>query len=919
MPNQEPTAAPMSLTFVGREDALVPLRRAVEAAHAGHAQTVVVHGPEGIGKTALIGRLTAELTDVAVVRVDAVTTSSLTPYGIAERLLLALTGDPAARLEGDSPAAAGARLVGAIDSHAERRPLLIHLDDLQLCDRESMEAILFAQRRLLAEPVVSVFSGRAEGTAWSPLDTSPWPPRTRFIPLGGLTAAEIDDLVGPLGLSEPWTTSATLAAATNGNPLHLQALLAASPPARARHLLGDGGSPTSPHRLLAERVTSYGLAAWGIASTLAVADAPLPLDALRRASDVPDADREVASLERDGIIERPAGSPDDVWFSSNAYAAAVADALDPADRTRCHERLALVTTGFEQLRHRVSAAEECDDALADDLVAAALVESAAGRLQTGARCRLWASQLTRRPEARAQLACEAIRSFVVATEESQALAIAPVLSQLPDTAATMEARAALAFAQGRLAAARTQLLAAVDRADSEGAVDAGIRVRLGLAYVDCLLARGREAAEASRRVVEQDDELTQPTALAFLALARALQDGASAGLDQLAHLPDDTAEVAPHDLTALVVRGQLRGLTGDLDGAIADLSAGVRRRGAVIGRVLGLGAYVHLTWAQYFAGSWEAAHRTLDVVRETSSDGARQFDRPILHSLSAILAAGAGDGARAREDVDRAEQLAAAADFDGPMLHVSLARAAIAQALGRPAEVVEHLAALRPPRIEPDRHRLNAVLWLPSLVDARVAVGDPEAAAADLAELAERARAGAGGSDGGGLAVPLAWARGRVLEGRGEPDAALAALGLGLSAISPQGEPAWYRAHVRAARGRLLIATGGVTDGAADLGRAEQSFRAMGAAAFADRCAREIASATSPGPAVPDWLGELTPRERETADLVARGWTNKEIAAHQFVSPKTVEYHLRNTYIKLGITSRRELRDMLQARSASGT
>jgi DNA-binding CsgD family transcriptional regulator len=490
-----------------------------------------------------------------------------------------------------------------------------------------------------------------------------------------------------------------------------------------------------------------------------------------------------------------------------------------------------------------------------------------------------------------------------------------VLNQLPETAATLEARAALSFAQGRLVSARGQLLASIDRADADGVVEAGARVRLGLAYVDCVLALGREAAEASRRVVEQHDDLTGPTALAFLALARALQDGARAGLDQLADLPVDTAEISPHEITALVVRGQLRGLTGDLDGAIADLSAGVRRRGAVIGRVLGLGAYVHLTWAQYFAGSWEAAHRTLDVVRETSSDGARQFDRPILHSLSAILAAGEGDGATARKDVDRAEQLATAADFDGPMLHVSLARAAIAQALGHPAEVIEHLAGLRPPRIEVDRYRLNAVLWLPALVDARVAVGDQDAAASDLAELVELTGAGAGGPDDGGLAVPLAWARGRVLEGRGRSDAALAAFELGLSAGCPQGEPMWYRAHVRAARGRLLVATGRGTDGVADLRRAEQSFRALGASAFADRCARELAHTTPLGPVVPDQLGELTPRERETADLVARGWTNKEIAAHQFVSPKTVEYHLRNTYIKLAITSRRELRDLLQARS----
>ena len=47
------------------------------------------------------------------------------------------------------------------------------------------------------------------------------------------------------------------------------------------------------------------------------------------------------------------------------------------------------------------------------------------------------------------------------------------------------------------------------------------------------------------------------------------------------------------------------------------------------------------------------------------------------------------------------------------------------------------------------------------------------------------------------------------------------------------------------------------------------------------------------------------------AGLVARGYTNKEVAAELFVTAKTVEYHLRNTYAKLGITSRAELRRRL--------
>lgn len=58
----------------------------------------------------------------------------------------------------------------------------------------------------------------------------------------------------------------------------------------------------------------------------------------------------------------------------------------------------------------------------------------------------------------------------------------------------------------------------------------------------------------------------------------------------------------------------------------------------------------------------------------------------------------------------------------------------------------------------------------------------------------------------------------------------------------------------------------------------------------------------------------LTPREEDVVSLVARGYTNKEVAAELYLTPKTVEFHLRKIYAKLGIRTRGELRRLRMGR-----
>jgi len=86
----------------------------------------------------------------------------------------------------------------------------------------------------------------------------------------------------------------------------------------------------------------------------------------------------------------------------------------------------------------------------------------------------------------------------------------------------------------------------------------------------------------------------------------------------------------------------------------------------------------------------------------------------------------------------------------------------------------------------------------------------------------------------------------------------------------------------------------------------------VGADGFAGRAARELlATGATPRKRVDETRGQLTAQEVQIATLARDGHTNPEIGAQLFLSPRTVEWHLRKVFQKLDISSRRELRTAL--------
>jgi DNA-binding NarL/FixJ family response regulator len=116
------------------------------------------------------------------------------------------------------------------------------------------------------------------------------------------------------------------------------------------------------------------------------------------------------------------------------------------------------------------------------------------------------------------------------------------------------------------------------------------------------------------------------------------------------------------------------------------------------------------------------------------------------------------------------------------------------------------------------------------------------------------------------------------------------------------------RARTQLAYGEFLRRSRRRVDARVHLRAALETFEDLGAAACAERARQELrASGESARRRDASAVEELTPQELQVAGLVRRGLSNRDVAARLFVSPRTVDFHLRNVFAKLGVASRGEL------------
>jgi len=232
-------------------------------------------------------------------------------------------------------------------------------------------------------------------------------------------------------------------------------------------------------------------------------------------------------------------------------------------------------------------------------------------------------------------------------------------------------------------------------------------------------------------------------------------------------------------------------------------------------------------------------------------------------------------------------------------LHVHAALGRLALSLGRHEDVVEELTPAEAIWVSSTHVEPSAVAFIPDLVEAHVHLGNVEEARTSLdrfRETAERAQRQ-------WALAAVARCEGLLASGDGSAEPFERALGLLES--SPL---ALDRARTQLAFGERLRRAGQRRQARLQLRAAHEAFSAVDAAPWAERAAAELrATGESVGPRTPDRRAQLSPQERQIAQLVAEGKTNKEIAAQLYLSPKTIEYHLGNAYRKLDIHSRAEL------------
>ncbi len=881
----------------------------------GISRALVVRGEAGIGKTALLRHLIDAASDLDVVRAVGVESEMELAFASLHQLcgpmLNRLARLPVPQRQAletvfglDAGGAPDRFLVGLgvlslLSEVAEERPVFCVIDDAQWLDRASALTLAFVARRLPAEPIGLVFGVREPGEELQHL------PELEVRGLRDRDARALLDSGAGFMLDQ--RVRDRIIAETRGNPLALLELprgLTATQLAAGLDLLEARSLSGRIEESFVRRLD--GLSEDARRLLLVAAAEPLgdPLLLLRASAQLGITVAAVGA-ETDGLLELG----DRVTFRHPLVRSAVYGSAKGVDRRAVHLALAHATDAEtdpdRRAWHLASAAAAPDEQVASDLQRSAERAQARGGLAAAAAFLQRSVALTNDSALRTDRALAAAQASLRAgafdtAHQLVAMAEAGRLDELQRARVDLF-RAQLAFAVNRGGDAPRLLLKA---AEQLGSLDTRLARETYLEALLAALFAGRlgkagtvlEVARAARSAPPAPD----PPRAADLLLdgyALTITEGYTVGAPILQRAvkafrsPDINADevlrwsfLASYAAQALWDEESYRALpTRQIQlareaGALAMLPMSLTFR---------IAAHLH-------AGELEAAGSLLeDLDAVIEATGA---ERPPYAAIA--LACSRGREADACELINASMDSMVARGEGIGVTFIEQTSAVLYNALGKYGDA---LTAARP--ASERREELQSPLWLQELVEAAARSGKPELAAEALEELAAMTRI-----------IGTDWALG--IEARSR--ALLCDTGetedLYRRAIEYLGRTA---ARVELARARLLYGEwlrreGRRTDARAELRAADDEFTAMGCEAFAERARGELlATGERVRRRTVESRDDLTAQERQIAHLASEGLSNPEIGARLFLSPRTVEWHLRKVFSKLGIRSRRELAGVL--------
>ena len=902
--------------LLGRQRERAVLERLLDTAREGHGAVLVVHGEPGVGKTALLEYAAEAGEDFRVVRAGGVEGEMALDYAALQQLCSPILefserlpdpqrdalGVAFGLSAGQAPSTfiVGLAVLGLLSEAAEQQPLLCVVDDAQWLDGASARALTFVARRLLAERIALVFGTRDVDSGLARF------PQLRVEPLGRRDARALLESVLAARLDE--SVLERIVAETGGNPLALLELPRGLTPAQ---LAGGFGLPaalplsTGIEQSFTRRLARLPREARRLLLLAAAEPVGDPALLWRAARQLGIPETAAYAVESEGLLTLDGAAA----FRHPLVRSAVYGAAEPNERREAHRALADATDPQidpdRRAWHRAQAASVPDEQVAGELEHSAARAQARGGFAAAAAFLERAAVLTPEPVRRAQ------RALVAAQTKVRA--------------------GALDDALGLLSSAEIGALDEFDRA----------RVELLRAQIAFISRRGSDAPplllEAARRLATLDPTLARETYLDALSAAmfagRFAGPGGSAPevakaasaapppraprgsdllLDALATLFSDTYESAVPILRraqaafstdesaieqlrwlwlATIASVQLWDDTGwetlserhvrlaRRTGALSDLPLALTQR-----------VYMHL-----LAGELTAAASLVDEI-EAATDAMGSTLAPYGKVGLAALRG------REVEAVDLIGRTRTEVTRRGEGIGVSVvdwAEAVLYNGLARYEDA--RSAALRVVDL-PD---LNPSTWvMPEVIEAAVRAGTPELAADTHRRLVDMTRVS--GTD---------WALG------------LAARSEALLANDQRAEELYVEAVDRLGRTRMAVDLARAhllygewlrrqrrrLDAREQLRTAYDLFSDFGMEAFAERARIELeATGEHARRRTVDTLAQLTPQETQISRLVAQGNTNREIAAQLFISPSTVEYHLRKAFRKLGVKSRTQLANRLR-------